>query len=322
MNADAAAQSLVEPVPPTTTRDWYSALRAEMAKVVIGQGEFVEQLLLTLLCREHALLEGPIGTAKWSAIEALGRCCGLTTRRIRCSPDLGWDELLGRGPAVDPWQASLLLVDNVDDLSAKARNLVQQAMCQRVVERQNQVSAVPDPFVVFATRYQTEAPVVEETADPLDDRFLFQIHVPYPTYDEEYCLAERKSGPVREEVARVVGISELNAWRSLIPRIEASPSVIDYAVRLVRATRVHEGENPDFIFEWVQQGAGPRAAHFLLLAAKARATTTGRATVSHDDIQAVCPPVLRHRILTNRNARVNGIGSDQVIRRLLQEVSP
>jgi MoxR-like ATPase len=307
---------------PVTTREWFAAIRNEMGKAVIGQPEMVEQLLLTLLCREHALVSGPAGTAKWLAIESLGRILGLETRRMRCSSDLTPEELLGRGAATDLWQSSLLFVDNLDRLSPKARNLVQQAMTERVVAGRTEQHSTPDPFVVFAARYHGEETTTRETDDPDDDRFMFQIEVPYPSYHEEFLVAAAKSGPVAEPMATVVTPDQLDAWRSLVKTIEAPPSVIHYAVRLVRATRVHEGENPDFVYEWVLQGAGPRAAHYLILAAKARATLLGRPNATHADVSSVCRPVLRHRILTNQNARANGIDSDRVVRRLLEEVPP
>jgi MoxR-like ATPase len=309
-------------INPTMTRDWYAAVRAVVAKTVTGQAELIEQLFLTVLCHEHALLEGPAGTAKWLAVEALGQSLGLSTRRIRCSHDLTKEEWIGDAAKSSPWQSSLLLLDNVDDLSPKVRNLVQEAMAERVVKGQSHRLAVPDPFVVFAGRFHGDEHPVRPIADPYDDRFIFQIDVPYPSYHEEYAVADAKSSARPQPIEQVVSHEQLMAWQTLVRCMQAPPSVIHYAVRLVRATRVHEGENLDFVYEWVQQGAGPRGAHFLVLAAKARTTLQGRSTVSHSDVQAVCLPVLRHRILTNQNARMNGIGADRVVRRLIEEVPP
>jgi MoxR-like ATPase len=318
----AAAAGVPASFGPNRTREWFQAICTESAKAVLGQSELIEQLLITVLCREHALLEGPAGTAKWSAVEALGKTLGLSSWRIRCSPDLTPDDLLGRSALTDPWRYSLLLVDNVDVLAAKVRNIVQQAMCDRVVDTREERHAVPDPFVVFATRYRSEQPPSPELADPYDDRFMFQIEVSYPSYHQEYSVAAAKSRSSGEHVGPVLAAEQLESWRSLVPRMEAPPSVVHYAVRLVRATRVHEGENPDFIYEWVHRGASPRAAHYLVLAAKARATLVGRTAASHDDVQAMCRPVLRHRILVNQNARIHGIGADRVIQRLVDEVPP
>jgi MoxR-like ATPase len=330
MNAQLPHSSNTQPpsrFDPQASQNWAGAARVEMAKAIVGQSEVIEQLLLTLLCREHSLLEGVPGTAKWLAVEALGQCCGLISRRIRSSPDLVVEDLLNRGEASDPWQSSLLLVDDVASLPPKVRNLVQQAMSEREVHARSERRVVPDPFVVFAAKYPidehgTEEQVTTEQPNPFDDRFMFQIKVPYPTYHEEYVLAATKSGSASQPIRSVIGAQQLKVWQSWVPQVEVLPSVIHYAVRLVRVTRVHEGENPDFVYEWVLQGAGPRAAHYLILAAKARATLFGRSTALHEDVRSVCLPVLRHRILTNRNARSNGISPDRVIHRLIQEVPP
>lgn len=300
----------------------FAIVRAEMAKAVIWQAAIVEQLLLTLLCREHALLVGPPGSGKWRAVRTLGACFGLTCRRLRSSPDLSANDLSGTEALYQAWQTSLLLADDFDCLAPKVRHLIHQAMCERTIEKGNEQIQVPDPFVVFATRAHPDesASHALPASEPGDDRFLFQITIPYPAYQEEFSLATTRNGMANREVQQVVSLSELNAWRSLVLAVEAPPSVVHYAVRLVRATRVHEGENPDFIYEWVQRGAGPRAALFLILGAKARATLFGRSTASDADVRALAEPVLRHRISTNRNARANGIDADRVIHRLLEEV--
>jgi MoxR-like ATPase len=151
---------------------------------------------------------------------------------------------------------------------------------------------------------------------------MFEIDIPYPSYRDEFLLATERSGLPPAPVRQVLTWDQLAAWRSLALRVATPASVVHYAVRLVRATRVHEGENPDFVYEWVSQGVGPRGSHFLVLAAKVRATLWGRSQATHEDVRAVCLPVLRHRIHTNQNARANGIRADRVVRRLLEEVPP
>lgn len=307
---------------PAATRQWFATVQDEIAKAVTGQQEILELLLITLLCREHALIEGPAGTGKWLAVESLGRCFGLETCRLRCSADLDYRDLEEEGASGRVWTASLLALDRFDRLSPKLRNVIQQAMQERVAPGTDEHRELLDPFVVYATRHRDDEQVAPESSEPYHDRFLFQINIPYPTYHDEFQVAATKSGDLAELPRERFCSSELEAWQSLVRRIETPPSVIHYAVRLVRATRVHEGENPDFIYEWVQQGAGPRAAHFLVLAAKARATLYGRGAAIHEDVRSLALPVLRHRIATNRNARTNGIDSDRVIRRLLDEIPP
>lgn len=304
---------------PAVTRQWFTTLQDEMAQTITGQVEILEQLLVTLLCREHAIVEGPAGTGKWLAVESLGRCFGLTTTRLRSSPDLEMNDLVGEGPSCGLWKSSFLLVDRFDRLAPKLRNAVQQAMHDRFVMDGEVRHELLDPFVVYATRHPNNDQLAPASDDSQQDRFLFQINIPYPSYCDEYRVAATKSGDAVDLPRQRFDSAELEAWRSLVRRIEVAPSVIHYAVRLIRATRVHEGENPDFIYEWVQQGAGPRATHFLVLAARARATLHGRAAATHEDVQALSFPILRHRIVTNQNARTNGIDSDRVIRRLLDE---
>jgi MoxR-like ATPase len=312
----------LSPDPLKRTQGWYAAIRDQLSRAVMGQTTVLEQLLLTLLCGEHALMEGGVGTAKWTAVESLGRCFGLTSRRFRCSADVELSDLLDEGAWATIWNTGLLLVDGFDSLGGKVRNIVQQAMSERVMEAANQRIQVPDPFVVFASRYRAEEIPLPDRAEPYDDRFLFQINVPNPSYHEEYAVASVKSGLPHAMTETLLSKEDLFSWRATVREIVAPPSVVNYAVRLVRATRIHEGENPDFVYEWVHQGAGPRAAHFLVLSAKARATLYGRGTATHEDIRNLTLPVLRHRIITNRNARENGIDSDRVIRRLLEDIPP
>jgi MoxR-like ATPase len=304
-------------------------IHLEMAKVIVGQSDVIEQMLITVVCDGHSLIEGVAGLGKWLAVQALALGLGLEARKLRCTPDLSIKDIVGRD--VDdvgetPTRpgaliSNLVLVDNVDRLAPKADSLIQQAMQERVVL--TPPIRLPDPFVVFANRHlKAEQPSNSEHSELHDDRYLFKIAVPYPPYHNEYGISGAPSRIEPGTIQQVLSAEELGRLKDQVKSAEASPSVVHYAVRLVRATRVHEGENLDFIYEFVQQGAGPRAVQILILAANARAILRGRSTVQHEDVAAMALPTLRHRIITNRNAQENGISVDRVIQRLLEDVPP
>jgi len=179
---------------------------------------------------------------------------------------------------------------------------------------------LPDPFLLLATTYPADEDAAPAPAEPRDDRFMFQILVRYPTYHDEFQVAEATTVAAPQQVEPAFSPEEIIAWRKLVRAVQAPPHAIHYLLRLVRSTRVHEGENPDFVYEWVASGAGPRAVHFLTLAAKTRAAIYGRPSLSTEDVRMMAPPVLRHRIITNRNAHSTGVTVDRVINRLLSDV--
>lgn len=310
----------------------FEAVRCEIAKRVVGQQEMLEQMLITILCGGHSQIEGVSGVAKWMMVRSLGECLGLRTRKLRCSPDLKIENVIGphsdtgtsettNSTCAGAIFSNLVLVDNIDQLAPHVHNLIQQSMQERVIEVRGKCWSMPEPFVLFATRYpshddETPAPEIQ------DDRFLFRIAAPYPPYVDEYAIAQATTELRQDEIRPVISVEELAQREREVLSSEAPAGVIHYAVRLVRATRVHEGENLDFIYEWVQRGAGPRAVQSLVLAAKARAILHGRQVATHADLRAVTMPTLRHRVITNRNAQANGIPADRVIHRLLDEIPP
>jgi MoxR-like ATPase len=308
-------------------------VRRAAARAVTGQPELIEQLLISVVCGAHSQLEGPAGVGKWLAVESLSRCLGLEVRKLRCSPDLTTDDLIASllaagqsGESVpesgEPRFANIVCVDDDTQLPPRLRGLIQQAIQERVVDWRSQRWPLPEPFSLFATRYPREEEVGDTISDVHDDRFLFRIVVDFPPYHEEFELARSPAQSPQPAVPQVLSSREVCELQRRVCAVESPPPVVHYAVRLVRATRVHEGENPDFVFEWVQQGAGPRAVHGLVLAARARALLDGRSAATHADVHSVIGPVLRHRIITNRNARSSGITADRVIERLLDEIPP
>jgi MoxR-like ATPase len=193
-------------------------------------------------------------------------------------------------------------------------------MQEKQVTIGGQRHALPVPFFVLATQNPIEQEGTYTLPEAQQDRFMFKVFVKYPNYDEEYNIAAATTASFNPQVAEVLSSEDILRLQELVRRVPVAPHVIHYALRMVRATRVHEGEALDFIKEWVSWGAGPRAMQYLLLGGKARAVLDGRYHVTTEDVKAVAKPVLRHRVITNFNAESSGITSDKVIERLVKEI--
>jgi MoxR-like ATPase len=308
----------------------WAATTAEVEKRVVGHHELVEQLMITLLSGGHCLLAGMPGTARALTTSTLARILGLDFHRLRCTPDLSPEDItqeeLPSGTATGERGASgllfanILLVDDLVRLSPRTHSVLQQAIQDHEVTVAGSRRRLPNPFLVVATRYPEDDDAADMAHEPRDDRFMLEIQVRYPDYHGEYQIAASTTAVAEPPPRQILSAAEILLYKQQLRRIEAPAPVVHYTLRLVRSTRVHEGENPDFVYEWVQRGAGPRAAHYLLLAAKARAALYGRTSVSLKDVRSLAHAVLRHRILTNRNARTNGITTDRVIDRLVHDV--
>ncbi|MFO0869904.1 MAG: MoxR family ATPase [Pirellulales bacterium] len=314
-------------------REAYQRLRSELGRVIVGQEEVIEQLLVALCAQGHCLLEGVPGLAKTLLVSTLARCLRLQFNRIQFTPDLTPSDVTGtevlqedratgkmafkflRGPVF----ANIVLADEINRTPPKTQAALLEAMQERQVTAGGQRHVLPSPFFVLATQNPIEQEGTYALPEAQQDRFMFKVFVRYPTYDEEYRIVEATTAPPRGDVGEVLSAEDLLEFQELVRRVPAAPNVLHYALRLVRGTRVYEGESHDFALEWVSWGAGPRAAQYLILGAKARALLHGRWAVTRADIQALAHPVLRHRILTNYNAESSGITSDKVIDRLLAE---
>ncbi len=308
----------------------FGQIQDQLAKTVVGQEEVIEQLMIALLAGGHCLFEGAPGAARALTAAQLSAALGLTFSRICCTCDLSPEELVGADwqPPDDPEQATGLIggplfanvvfLDDASRLAPKTSAVVQQALLEKDVFVAGHRYLLADPHVVLAATYTDYEPTT--TSEPRDDRFMMKISIQFPSYQDEYHIAETASGPTCNDIQPVLNADQLLELRRQVREVGVPPQVLHYALRLVRATRVHEGETPDFIYEWVQSGAGTRAAHALALAAKVRAALHGRSVATAEDIHSVAPPVLRHRLVTNHNARSNGVTTDRVISRLLYEI--
>ena len=326
---DATEQAAI-----TRFEEAYRELKAEIGKVVVGQSDVVDQLLMALFCRGHAVLVGVPGLAKTLLINTLARSLGLSFNRIQFTPDLmptdiTGSELIERDPNTGalkmrfvhgPVFANMILADEINRTPPKTQAALLEAMQEHQVTAAGRRMTLPNPFFVLAT----QNPIEQEGTYPLPeaqlDRFLFMIHVGYPTAEEEFEIVRLTTAGQMPEVKTVLTQEEVQTLQSLVRKVPAADHVIRYALQLVRLTRRGEPGVPSFIDEFVGWGAGPRASQSLILAAKARALLQGRQHVSTEDVKAVALPVLRHRIVTNFNAEADGLKTDDIVRRLLDAV--
>jgi MoxR-like ATPase len=318
-----------------TLKTAYDSIRRELGKVIVGQDQVIEQLLIAIFAQGHCLLEGVPGLAKTLMVSTLARSLKLQFSRIQFTPDLMPSDITGTEVIQEnratgergfkflsgPIFANIILADEINRTPPKTQAALLEAMQERQVTIGGQRHGLPAPFFVLAT----QNPIEQEGTYPLpeaqQDRFMFKVFVTYPGYDEEFRIAETTTAEFHPQVAEVLSGQDILNLQQMVRRVPVAPFVIHYALRLVRATRVHEGDVPAFVNDWVSWGAGPRGMQYLLLGGKARAMLDGRFVVTTDDIRAVAHPVLRHRVITNFNAESSGISPDKVIDRLLEEVA-
>jgi MoxR-like ATPase len=314
--------------------DAYTRIREQLSRIIVGQDQVIEETLTVLFANGHCILEGVPGLAKTLLISTLARCLSLSFSRIQFTPDLMPSDITGtevieedKGTGTrslrfvnGPIFANVVLADEVNRTPPKTQAALLEAMQERQVTAAGFPHKVPRPFFVLAT----QNPIEQEGTYPLPeaqlDRFMFKVLVGYPSEEEEFQIVRMTTAPQDVSIERTLGPREIIALQNLVRRVPCADHVMRYAMRMVRATRVDEGEVPGFISDYVSWGAGPRASQFLVLAGKARAILRGRHHVSTEDIHAVAHPVLRHRVLTNFNAEADGIRSDDIIDMLIKEI--
>jgi MoxR-like ATPase len=310
------------------------ALRQEVARRVVGQRDVVDGLLLALLSGGHALLVGVPGLAKTLLISTLADALDLDFSRIQFTPDLMPTDITGtevmeeeRGTGrrsfrfvPGPVFAHVILADEINRTPPKTQAALLQAMQERAVTAGGRTHPLPSPFFVLATRN----PIEQEGTYPLPeaqlDRFMFELRIDYPSREEEEAVALLTTGAETSEVRPVVRGDRLLALQGLVRRIPVAPSVASYAVRLVRGTRPGSPESAAVATRYVTWGAGPRASQALVLGAKARAAARGEPVPTLDDVRAVAPAVLAHRVLPSFDAEADGISARDLIQELLKEI--
>jgi MoxR-like ATPase len=309
-----------------------TSLEAQIARRVIGQRVIVEGLLTALLADGHALLVGVPGLAKTLLISTLAEALDLEFRRIQFTPDLMPTDITGtevleedrstgrrtfrfvRGPIF----ANVVLADEINRTPPKTQAALLQAMQERAVTAAGETMALDRPFFVLAT----QNPIEQEGTYPLPeaqlDRFMLELRISYPTREEEERIAQETTGALVPEVKHVLDAAELTQLQQMVRRVPAPPSLVSYAVRLARATRPEDADAPEIMKRYVSWGAGPRASQYLVLGAKARSAMHGRGVPNFDDVRAVAPAVLRHRLVTNFQAEADGRTAADVVEELIQ----
>ena len=306
----------------------------EIHKVIIGQDEMLEQMLICIFARGHCLTIGVPGLAKTLTVSTLAQAMHMKFSRIQFTPDLmpsdiTGTEIIDQDPATGkrsfrfvrgPIFANIVLADEINRTPPKTQAALLQAMQEYEVTSAGQTYKLDFPFFVMAT----QNPIEQEGTYPLPeaqlDRFMLSINIGYPTRAEEREIVMATTQATRNEVQPVLQGRDVLWIQQLVRQVPVSQHMVDYAVDLVRATRPKEPPSPDFVKRWLAWGAGPRAAQNIVLTAKARALLHGRFAVTADDIRAVTFPVLRHRIFTNFNADAEGVDVDQIIEKILQTV--
>lgn len=313
----------------------YQRLLEQLGRVIIGQRNVIEELLMAMLAGGHALLVGVPGLAKTLMVRTLAETLDLSFNRIQFTPDLMPSDITGTEVIQEdrttgvrafrflqgPVFANVVLADEINRTPPKTQAALLEAMQERQVTVGGQRHILPDPFFVLAT----QNPIEQEGTYPLPeaqlDRFMFEILVDYPSEEEEFEIVRQTTLGTRPTVERVLSRTDWTELQALVRRVPVADQVVRYALQLSRLTRRTGVQEPDFIQRYVSWGAGPRASQFLILGAKARALLHGRGYVNADDVRAVAYPVLRHRLVLNFNAEADGIKPDDVIRRLLECVS-
>ena len=312
----------------------YNRLRDELSKVIIGQNDVIEQVLVAMFARGHALLEGVPGLAKTLLISSLARSLHLSFKRIQFTPDLMPSDVTGTEVIQEdpethqrgyrflpgPLFANMLLADEINRTPPKTQAAMLEAMQERQVSAGGKMHPLPAPFFVLAT----QNPLEQEGTYPLPeaqlDRFLLYIKVDYPCAAEEWEVARRVTTGLMGEIQAVMSGDEIIEYQKLVNRVPVSDQVLGYAWALVRASRPGQKEAPDFVNKWVNWGAGPRGVLTLVSCAKARAILYGRYHATVADVQAVAKPALRHRMAGNYAAQANNINSEKLIEMLMEAI--
>jgi MoxR-like ATPase len=314
-------------------RDANRRIQDQLGKVIVGQSDVIEGLLTALFANGHVLLVGVPGLAKTLLIRSLAQVLDLSFSRIQFTPDLMPSDITGTEVLEDtssghrafrfihgPVFANIVLADEINRTPPKTQAALLQAMQEKEVTAGGQTYRLELPFFVLATQNPIELEGTYPLPEAQLDRFMFNVPVNYPSQSEEERIVRETTGAVEPQLERVLGGADILALQGLVRRVPVADHVVRYAVSLARATRPGEEGVPDFIRNWVTWGAGPRASQFLVLGAKTRAVLHGRYAPGIEDVRAVAPMVLRHRLVTNFNAEAEGVKIDRVVADLLQAV--
>ncbi|HUM50211.1 MAG TPA: AAA family ATPase [Chitinophagales bacterium] len=304
----------------------YQQLKQEVNKIIVGQDEVIKYVLLSIFCDSHSLLVGVPGLAKTLLVKTVSEVLDLNFKRVQFTPDLMPSDIIGaeilnenrqfqfnRGPIF----ANIILADEINRTPPKTQSALLEAMQERQVTAAGSVHKLELPFFVLAT----QNPIEQEGTYPLPeaqlDRFMFNIVLDYPTYEEELQVVKSTTTDNSQVVNKIINGNEIIAYQHLIRRMPIADNVIEYAVKLVSSTRPNTTKAVNIINEFVSWGAGPRASQALVLAAKGHAAINGKFSPDIEDVQAVALPILRHRIIRNFKAEAENVSIEHIISNLL-----
>jgi MoxR-like ATPase len=313
-------------------KDAHDKIVNEIGKVIIGQREIIDHLLIALFTKGHCLLIGVPGLAKTLLISTLAKVLDLKFSRIQFTPDLMPSDITGteiieedittgkknfkfvKGPVF----ANIVLADEINRTPPKTQSALLEAMQEHKVTVAGETYILKEPFFVLAT----QNPIEQEGTYPLPeaqlDRFMFNIWIDYPLYNEEIEIVKSTTGAYEANLEKVLTGDDIVFFQNFIRKVPVSDNVIDFAVKLASKTRPNNNDTVKFIKDWISWGAGPRASQFLILGAKALAVLDGRETPDIEDVKKIVKPVLRHRLVTNFNAEAEGIETSEIIDKLLE----
>lgn len=304
----------------------YKQLHAEISKVIIGQNDVVRSVLISIFCNGHTLLIGVPGLAKTLLVRTIADVLDLSYNRIQFTPDLMPSDITGseildesrhfkfiRGPIF----ANIILADEINRTPPKTQAALLEAMQERSVTVGGQQHILEEPFFVLAT----QNPIEQEGTYPLPeaqlDRFMFNVIVDYPEYNDEINIVKNTTSGTSTSVKKILNGQEISFYQNLVKKIPVPDNVIEYAVGLVAKTRPNSERASDKVKQYISFGAGPRASQFLVMASKCNALLNGKYSPDIEDVQAVAVPVLRHRIVKNYKAEAEGISVDMLVKELI-----
>jgi len=304
----------------------YKKLKKEISKVIVGQDEVVDQVCISVLSRSHCLLVGVPGLAKTLLVNTISETLGLSFSRIQFTPDLMPSDIIGseildenkafkfiHGPVF----SNVILADEINRTPPKTQSALLEAMQERNVTASGKTYELPNPFFVLAT----QNPIEQEGTYPLPeaqlDRFMFNIWVDYPSYEEELEIVKKTTSDIKETLNVILTSEEILAYQDLIRRIPVADNVLEYAVTLVNNTRLNNENAPEITKKYITWGAGPRASQYLIIGAKCYAALQGKYSPDIEDVKAIAKPILRHRLVRNYRAEAEGYSMSRIIDELL-----
>jgi MoxR-like ATPase len=309
-------------------------IETELARIIVGQKDVIEQILIALFAGGHCLITGAPGLAKTLLVKSIAQIFHLKFQRIQFTPDLMPADITGTEILQDtsdgrkmvflrgPIFANIILADEINRTPPKTQAALLEAMQEHQVTAAGVRHALEEPFFVLATQNPIEMEGTYPLPEAQLDRFMFNVVMDYLPEDDEVEVVRRTTAGVAPPIQTLFSGQDVLRFHEIVRKVPIAEEVIRYAVRLAAASRPHQTRTPDFINEWASWGAGTRAGQFLVLGAKARALLRGRSHVTVDDINTLAYPTLRHRVLLNYRAEAEGIGADNVIGRLLETVKP